>query len=78
VSVEHALMVAELGSIRAAARAPGIRQSSLSRRMRALEEELGVSIFERHRRGVTVTSAGARFLQQAQDALVRFTNRSLI
>jgi DNA-binding transcriptional LysR family regulator len=27
-------------------------------------------IFERHRHGVTVTNAGARFLQQAHDALV--------
>jgi DNA-binding transcriptional LysR family regulator len=71
VSVEHALVVAELGSIRAAARALGIRQSSLSRRMRVLEDALGTPIFERHRRGVTLTNAGARFLQQAKDALAR-------
>jgi DNA-binding transcriptional LysR family regulator len=70
VSVAHALFVADHQSIRGAARALGIRQSSLSRRVRALEDELGVSIFERHRRGVTVTNAGARFLQQAQDALL--------
>src|ERR1700692_549235 len=71
VSVEHALVVADLGSIRGAARALGIRQSSLSRRMRALEDALGTSIFERHRRGVTLTNTGARFLQQANNAVVQ-------
>jgi DNA-binding transcriptional LysR family regulator len=78
VSVAHALVVAEQLSIRGAARALGIRQSSLSRRVRALEDELGVSIFERHRRGVTVTNAGARFLQQAQDALVHLDQATKI
>jgi DNA-binding transcriptional LysR family regulator len=68
VSVEYALVVAELGS---AARALGIRQSSLSRRVRALEDALGTSIFERRRRGVTLTNAGARFLQQANNALLQ-------
>ena len=72
MSVAHALIIAEQLSIRGTARALGIRQSSLSRRIWALEEALGVSIFERHRRGGTVTNAGARFLKQAQDALVRF------
>jgi len=78
VSVAHALVVAEHLSIRGAARTLGIRQSSLSRRVSALEEELGVSIFERHRRGVTVTNAGARFLQQAHDALVHLDQAAKI
>jgi DNA-binding transcriptional LysR family regulator len=77
-SVAHALVVAEHLSIRGAARALGIRQSSLSRRVRTLEDELGVSIFERHRRGVTVTDAGARFLRQAQDALVHLDQATKI
>jgi DNA-binding transcriptional LysR family regulator len=71
VSVAHALVVAEHLSIRGAARALGIRQSSLSRRVRVLEDALGMPIFERHPRGVAVTKAGGSFLRQAQDALVQ-------
>jgi DNA-binding transcriptional LysR family regulator len=78
VSVAHALVVAEHLSFRGAARALGMRQSSLSRRVRGLEDKLGVSIFERHRRGVTVTNAGARFLQQARDALVHLDEATKI
>ena len=69
VSVTHALLVGEHLSFRRAASVLGIRQSAISRRVRALEDELGVSLFERHRSGVRVTNAGARFLQQARDAL---------
>src|SRR5262249_40634149 len=43
----------------------------LSRRVRALEDALGVSLFERHRSGVRVTAAGARFLDEAQGALLK-------
>jgi len=37
--------------------------------VRQLEEELGVSLFERHRAHVRVTNAGAAFLKQAREAL---------
>src|SRR5215471_11539413 len=49
----------------------GVRQSAVSRRVRELEDELGVSLFERHHAGVRVTNAGARFLQEARTALVQ-------
>jgi len=78
VAVAQALVVAEYMSFRGAARTLGIRQSAVSRRVRALEDELGVSIFERHRRGVTVTNAGARFLRQARDALVHLDQAAKI
>jgi DNA-binding transcriptional LysR family regulator len=61
--------VGEHLSFRRAASLLGIRQSAISRRVRALEDELGVSLFERHQSGVRVTNAGANFLQQARDAL---------
>jgi DNA-binding transcriptional LysR family regulator len=78
VSVAHALVVAEHLSIRGAARALGLRQSALSRRVRALEDELGVSLFERHHAGVRVTNAGVRFLQRARDALDQLDQASKI
>jgi Bacterial regulatory helix-turn-helix protein, lysR family len=76
VSVAQALIVAEYLSFRGAARALGIRQSAVSRRVRALEDELGVSLFERYHLGVRVTNAGARFLQQARDALQQLDHAS--
>jgi DNA-binding transcriptional LysR family regulator len=71
ISVAEALLVADYLSFRRAAAALGIRQSTVSRRVRALEDELGVSLFERHRAGVRVTNAGARFLQEAREALLQ-------
>jgi DNA-binding transcriptional LysR family regulator len=37
-------------------------QSNVTARIRALEEELGVTLFQRHARGVTTTPAGQRVL----------------
>ena len=54
----------------------GIRQSAVSRHVRALEDHLGVSLFERYRTGVRVTNAGARFLQQAREALAQLDQAS--
>jgi DNA-binding transcriptional ArsR family regulator len=67
ISIKQALAVAEHLSFRAAARALGVRHSAVSRRVRALEEKLGVTLFERHLRGVTLTNAGVRFFQQARE-----------
>ena len=78
VSIAQALVVAKYLSFRGAASALGIRQSAVSRRVRALEDELGVSLFERHRTGVRVTDAGARFLQQAREALAQLDHASKI
>jgi DNA-binding transcriptional LysR family regulator len=69
VSVMQALLVGEYLSFRRAASALGVRQSAVSRRVRELEDEIGVSIFERHHAGVRVTNAGVRFLQEAREAL---------
>jgi DNA-binding transcriptional LysR family regulator len=42
--------------------------------VRVLEDQLGVSLFERYHAGVRVTAAGARFLDQARDALLQLDN----
>jgi DNA-binding transcriptional LysR family regulator len=69
VSIAQALQVAEHLSVRQAASALGVRQSAVSRRVRSLEDALGVSLFERYHAGVRVTAAGAQFLEQARRAL---------
>ena len=56
------------GFSKAAARL-GIAQSALSRHMIGLEKELGVTLLERHARGVTLTESGALLLQRADRIL---------
>jgi len=50
--------VAELGSLLRTSVKLGITQPSLSRQMRLLEEELGVTLFRRGARGMTLTEPG--------------------
>ena len=58
--------IARLGSIREAAEELHIAQSALSRQIQKIEEDFGVPLFERHARGVKLTSAGEIFLRHAQ------------
>ena len=57
--------VAERGSLRAAARHLGIAQPAITRSIREIEHELGVSLFERLPRGVALTQMGQAFLRRA-------------
>lgn len=57
--------VVERGGLRAAARYLGQPQPALSRSIRDLEKELGVTLFERHAKGVRLTPAGTAFLRRA-------------
>ncbi len=54
--------VARLGSITRAAEALFTVQSNVTTHIRGLEEELGVRLLHRHRRGVTLTRAGEQLL----------------
>src|SRR6266849_1002543 len=69
ISVAHGLVVAESLSFRRAARVLGTQQSTVGRRVRALEDVLGVSLFERNPAGVRLTTAGARFFEEARIGL---------
>lgn len=57
--------VAELGSISKAADRLNTVQPALSRQIRLLEQELGVLLFERHGRGMTITETGQDVLDHA-------------
>lgn len=67
--LRYFVAVAEASGIRRAALHLGVRQSMVSRRVRDLEDFLGVSLFERHRGGVRLTYAGVRFLGDLRFAL---------
>lgn len=54
--------VSRHGSMNRAAAELHTVQSNVTARIRSLEEELGVSLFQRHARGVTTTAAGRRVL----------------
>ncbi|MGX1101440.1 LysR family transcriptional regulator [Amorphus sp. MBR-141] len=64
VSLIQTLAVAEYLNFRHAANAMGISQSSVSARVKALEEDLGILLFERHARGVRLTEAGRHFIER--------------
>lgn len=60
------LVTAEEGSLSAAARALGMAQPTLGRQVDALEEELGVILFERVGRGFTLTPSGLELLEHVR------------
>lgn len=55
--------VAEYLNFRHAANALGVSLSSVSARVKTLEEDLGILLFERHARGVRLTQAGRHFVE---------------
>jgi LysR family nitrogen assimilation transcriptional regulator len=61
--------IAEAGSVSAAAARIGIAQPSLSQHVANLEDQLGVQLFVRSARGVTLTEQGELLLSRARDII---------
>jgi len=72
------LVTAEEGSLSAAARALNMTQPTLGRQVSALEEELGVSLFERVGRGLSLTPSGLDMLEHVQAMGLAATKLSLV
>lgn len=69
--LRYLVAVADEGHITRAAERLGIQQPPLTRQIRALEEELGVALFERLPRGMRPTEAGRVVVEEARDVLAR-------
>lgn len=72
--LEYALAIGRTGSFVLAAEQCFVTQPTLSMQVKKLEEEAGITIFDRSRQPVTVTDAGRIFLDQAR-VVVREKNR---
>ena len=62
---------AEAGSFTHAAEALNLSQSAISRQVAALEQEVGVSLFHRHARGLVLSEQGEMLFRTADDVLQR-------
>lgn len=60
------LVTVEEGSLSAASRALGLTQPTLGRQVAALEDELGVTLFERVGRSLTLTESGHELLEHVR------------
>lgn len=63
------IAAAEAGSVTGAARELSISQSSVTEAIQALEDDLGVQLFERMARGLLITQKGSAFLRHARQIL---------
>src|SRR5215467_9974832 len=63
------LSIAERGSFQKAAAHLNLSQTAISHRMRKLEDDLGIKLFARTTREVTLTRAGIDFLPKAKKAI---------
>lgn len=69
--LQYAIMLGRIRSFSQVAEELKITQPALSKQILALEQELGVKLFDRSTSPVTVTAAGAHFLREAQEILYR-------
>ncbi len=69
--LRHVVLIAEHGSILAAAQTVNLTTSSLSRKVTQLEHELGLELFERHSRGMRPTYAGELLIEAARQMLAQ-------
>ena len=72
--LQYFVAVAEQGAVSRAAQNLSISQSSVTEAIKELESDLGVALFERHPRGLTITHRGHQFLRHATKILAEVSD----
>lgn len=70
--LELIMALQEEGNVTVAARRFGISEPALSKRLRAIEHQVQVQLFDRSHEGATITEAGSAFVEYAQQSLLAF------
>lgn len=72
--IRYVIAIAETGSMGKAAERLFVSQPSLTKAVQELEKELGLALFTRSSRGVTLTTEGVRFLPYARQVEGQYLN----
>ena len=72
--LQYFVGVCEQGTVSGAAQKLSISQSAVTEAIKDLESDLGVSLFERHSRGLNMTHRGQQFLRHATTILANVSN----
>ncbi len=72
--IRYAIGIAKVGSFNKAAEALFISQPSLTAAIHDLEDEIGITIFNRSSRGVSLTPEGEEFIAHANDLYHHYEN----
>lgn len=70
--LKYVLLIAKHGTLSKAANEAFISQPSLSQSLKELEEEIGVQLFYRSNKGLTVSAAGDEFLAYARQIVEQY------
>ena len=70
--LHYVITISEMGSLNKASEVLYVTQPSLTSAVQELEKELGIVIFNRGGKGVTLTSDGAEFLQLARQVATQY------
>ena len=70
--LRYVITIADTGSMNEASKALFISQPSLSQAVKELETEIGVELFKRSNRGVSITPEGMEFLGYARQVVEQY------
>ena len=76
-SMKAFVILAESSSFNNAAKLLNITQPALTRRIKKMEEDLHIQLFERTTRKVTLTKAGKRLLPEARELIKKFDAKKI-